>query len=324
MAREGRIGGCRGGFGGVAAEIVGQSGAQAHGVEARVGELGVAVGEVRERDARREIDFARDHPVEEEIDVEKGVHLRSHHHVEPVGLLVVGLPAERKAEIPLVVERQPGADAGDAGSLEEVGRDRVAQLVGVSEVVVGDPDALIGAAVDPVGERSRAELERVAEVSREREVDGLPGRVVALHEGVGREDVFGAELAAEAVHEAAFGGRLAAADPVFCGGRPGGVESGPSAQPGFVTCTVPSPVSRAVSVAAAVTETVGSFGCRFVSRGSRARRRLRHGRSGQEEQGSRENRSFPDPYLVFHRKTEIHVLTPKLRIFPQSRHSRAY
>lgn len=309
MAREGGVDGFRGGFGGVAAEIIGQSGAQAHGVETRVGELGVAVGKVRERDARRKIDLACDHPVEEEIDVEKGVHLRSHHHVESVGLLVVGLPAERKSEIPLVVERYPGTDAGDAGSLEEVGRDGVAQLVGVSEIVVGDSDTLIGAAVNPVGKRSRTELERVAEVTREREVDGLPGHVVALHERVSREDVFGTELAAEAVHEAALGGCLAAAGRISGVGDPAGVESGAVPQSGLIAGTVSCPIAGPVGVA------VRGVGRCFVGRGSSARRRLCRDRSGQENQDSRKNCSFPSPYYIFHREAEIHVLTPKLRIF---------
>jgi len=50
-------------------------------------------------------------------------------------------------------------------------------------------------------------------VSREGEVDGLSGAVLAFDEGVGREDVFGAELRADAVHETTPGsGRVAGRD----------------------------------------------------------------------------------------------------------------
>ena len=64
----------------------------------------------------------------------------------------VGFPAEREAEIPFIVERQPRADPCDARALEQVDGDRVSEFVGVSEVVVSGPDALIGAAVNLVGD----------------------------------------------------------------------------------------------------------------------------------------------------------------------------
>ena len=152
MARECGADRPRGHFGRLPSEIVGQARAQSHGVESRVGEFGVAVGEVREAQARREVHLARDAPVEEEIGVEIGVHLRTHHLVEGVHGVVVGFPAEREAEIPFVVERQPRADPCDARALEQVDGDRVSEFVGVSEVVVSGPDALIGAAVNLVGD----------------------------------------------------------------------------------------------------------------------------------------------------------------------------
>ena len=149
MARECGADRPRGHFGRLPSEIVGQARAQSHGVESRVGEFGVAVGEVREAQARREVHLA---PVEEEIGVEIGVHLRTHHLVEGVHGVVVGFPAEREAEIPFIVERQPRADPCDARALEQVDGDRVSEFVGVSEVVVSGPDALIGAAVNLVGD----------------------------------------------------------------------------------------------------------------------------------------------------------------------------
>ena len=152
MARECGADRPRGHFGRFPSEIVGQARAQSHGVESRVGEFGVAVGEVREAQARREVHLARDAPVEEEIGVEIGVHLRTHHLVEGVHGVVVGFPAEREAEIPFIVERQPRADPCDARALEQVDGDRVSEFVGVSEVVVSGPDALIGAAVNLVGD----------------------------------------------------------------------------------------------------------------------------------------------------------------------------
>ena len=141
-------------------------------------------------------------------------------------------------------------------------------------------------------------------MTRKREFDGLPGHVAALHERVGREDVFGAELAAEAVHEAALGGCLAAAGRIPGVGDPAGVESGAVPQSGLIAGTVSCPIAGPVGVAV-----------RGVGRGSSARRRLCRDRSGQENQDSRKNCSFPSPYYIFHREAEIHVLTPKLRIF---------
>ena len=156
MALECGDEGPRFGLGGPPSEVVGESGPAADGVEPGVGILGVSVGEVGEGDAGREVHLAHDPPLEQEIDVEVGVDLRPHHYVAGVGVGVVGLPAERESEIPFVVEREPGCEPCDAGSLEEVDRHGIPDFVGALEVVVGDAEALVDASVDAVGGSNRA------------------------------------------------------------------------------------------------------------------------------------------------------------------------
>ena len=153
-----------------------------------------------------EVHAAQDVPAQETVDADVGVDLRPHHPVVGVALRVVGLPAERKAEVPFVVEREPPAEPCDAGALVEVERHGVSQLVGRPEVEVGEPDALVDPAEEPVEARAGAVLPAVAQVSREGEIDGPAAAVGSLHEGVGREDVCGAEFGAQAVHDAACGG----------------------------------------------------------------------------------------------------------------------
>ncbi len=154
-----------------------------------------------ERGAEGEVQFAREHPPEEEVHVEEGVDLRPHHGVEAVVVPVIGFPSERKAEIPFVVERQAARQAGDARSLEQVGRDGIAQLLRIGEVVVGDAEPLIDTAVSPVRGRSRPEAEGVFQVCREREIDGQLREVLAPKKGVDREDMLGPELRADTVRQ---------------------------------------------------------------------------------------------------------------------------
>ena len=157
------------------------------------------------RESRREIQLARERHVEVEIGVDVGVYLRPHHYVGRVHLRVVGFPAERQSEIPLVVERQPPAYPRDARPLENIERHGRAQLLPVFETVVGEPDSLIGASVHPVGTRSGLEAERVAQVGGQRQVDRLPGQIVAREERIGRTHVFRTEFQPDTVDEATAG-----------------------------------------------------------------------------------------------------------------------
>lgn len=170
-----------------------------------LGNLDVAVRKVGHRESRREIQLARERHVEVEIGVDVGVYLRPHHYVGRVHLRVVGFPAERQSEIPLVVERQPPAYPRDARPLENIERHGRAQLLPVFETVVGEPDSLIGASVYPVGTRSGLEAERVAQVGGQRQVDRLPGQIVAREERIGRTHVFRTEFQPDTVDEATAG-----------------------------------------------------------------------------------------------------------------------
>lgn len=136
---------------------------------------------------------------------------------------------------------------------------------------------------------------------------GLSGAVLAFDEGVGREDVFGAELRADAVHEAASGsGRVAGPDNRSVGVAALGTvfpallsvpESG--AVTGLVTpCIVVVQVVAAVggAVRSGVRRTRG----RFVRMNGSGRHSFCPGLAGKEEHGYRENRRYPDPYFVFH------------------------
>lgn len=187
------------------AETVEQAELHADRVESRIGKFGVAVREVGHRESRREIQLARERHVEVEIGVDVGVYLRPHHYVGRVHLRVVGFPAERQSEIPFVVERQPPAYPRDARPLENIECHGRAQLLPVFETVVGEPDSLIGASVYPVGTRSGLETERVAQVGGQRQVDRLPGQIVAREERIGRTYVFRAEFQPDTVDEAAAG-----------------------------------------------------------------------------------------------------------------------
>ena len=73
------------------------------------------------------------------------------------------------------------------------------------ETVVGEPDSLIGASVYPVGTRSGLEAERVAQVGGQRQVDRLPGQIVAREERIGRTHVFRTEFQPDTVDEATAG-----------------------------------------------------------------------------------------------------------------------
>lgn len=136
------------------------------------------------------------------------------------------------------------------------------------------------------GGRTGPELERVAEMARQGEVDGLSGPVFVLEEGVCGEDVFGSELRTEAVHEARPRGKRVAREThvrriagVLAGGSVLGfllTSSGRSlrfgfrgAVPGFVTASV------------FAWERVGGDGLR--RRGGRCEWNAAHGHACKEE-----------------------------------------
>lgn len=188
----------------------------ADGVDARVGIVRVAVGVVRQVDARRQAPLRRQLPVQEEAGVDVGVDARADYVVVEVGVGGILLPAEGGAEVPFVVQCQAGSEPRDACALEDVdGRGR-AHLVGVEERVPGHADALIGRRIEAAQARLGREAEGVFQVDAQGRVDGTLGGVVAPEEAGGGKDVAGVEVDADAVRRAVaerVGGRL----PVECG-----------------------------------------------------------------------------------------------------------
>ena len=162
-----------------------------------------------------------DGPVEEYAQVDISVYLAAHQLVPRVVVRVVPLPAKGRAEIPLIVQREPRGERGDARGLEDVDRDRIAQLGGVEEGVVSHADALHRVRIEPppiaVGRKAEAVLQVAGEVG----ADGAVSLVVAPQESTGGEDIGRTELRAEHVGDAGTGGAV---------GRLGGLRKGRKAQ----------------------------------------------------------------------------------------------
>jgi len=149
-----------------------------------------------------------DGPVEEKSQVDIGVYPAAHHRVQGVAVRVVLFPAERGAEVPLVVQRQARGQGGDARRLEDVDGHGVAQLGGIEEGVAGHADALHGMGVEAPPVRVRREAEAVLQVAGEVGTDGTARPVFSLQETAGGEDVGGAELRADDVGHARPGGAV--------------------------------------------------------------------------------------------------------------------
>ena len=128
---------------------------------------------MRKPDAGRQIPLRRKPPIEHQPQIDIGIDLRTDHRVERIGLLVVPLPSERKAEIPFVVQREPLRQRRDARMLEDIESDRRTDLGAVEKSVVSYADTLIREGVIPAETGVAAELERIFQMDGQR----LPERV---------------------------------------------------------------------------------------------------------------------------------------------------
>ena len=209
----GRQGGFCLGKGRAVAEAAGDAYPCPEGVDACVGVVGVAVGEVGALYAGGEVPAGRQAPVQEEAQVDVGVDAGAVHHVVRVEFLVVLLPAEGGAEVPLVVQGQAGCKAGDAGALEGVERYGRTCFRVVEEGVDRESDALRGMRIEPSEARVGVELDAVLQVGGEEGVHAPPLVVASLVEAVaapeeaaGGGEVGGAHVGGETVDGVAEGG----------------------------------------------------------------------------------------------------------------------
>lgn len=134
-----------------------------------------------------------------QIDV--GIDFRTDHRVERIGLFVEGLPTEREAEIPLVIQRQPLRQRGDARMLEHVERYGRTDLGAVEKGVVTQSDALIGEGVVAAETGFGAELEGIFQMHRERRPELFPRGVGPLEKVVRAEQRPRTDVEAEFVDE---------------------------------------------------------------------------------------------------------------------------
>ena len=129
-------------------------------------------------DARLETGVRVDGPVEEYAQVDVGIYLAAHQLVPRVVLRIELLPAEGRAEVPLIVQRQARGERGDARGLKDVDRDGIAQLSGIKEGVIGHADALHRVRIEPSPVRVRRKAEAVLQVTGKVGVDGAVRLVV--------------------------------------------------------------------------------------------------------------------------------------------------
>lgn len=134
-----------------------------------------------------------------QIDV--GIDFRTDHRVERIGPFVEGLPTEREAEIPLVIQRQPLRQRGDARMLEHVERYGRTDLGAVEKGVVTQSDALIGEGVVAAETGFGAELEGIFQMHGERRPELFPRGVGPLEKVVRAEQRPRTDVEAEFVDE---------------------------------------------------------------------------------------------------------------------------
>ena len=160
------------------AEVAGQPHRGADGVDAGIGIARVAVAVMGHVDARLETGVRVDGPVEEYAQVDVGIYLAAHQLVPRVVLRIELLPAEGRAEVPLIVQRQARSQGSNAGRLEGIDGHGIAQLGGIEKSVVCHADALHDVGEHPSPIRVRRKAEAVLQVTGKVGVDGAVRLVV--------------------------------------------------------------------------------------------------------------------------------------------------